>query len=1125
MKKRENFLTGYKYTLLRKILKIMKLTTILLLATNMLVSASLYSQSTRLSLKFKEISYEEFFREIEKKTEFRFAFSSSKLDPSQKIGINVKNETLDKILDKALPGEISYEIIDKYVVIINANEKEQSTVIQQQKSISGTVTDESGLPLPGTTVLIKGTTQGTVTNADGKFSLTDLPEKATLVFSFVGMRTQEITPGSQTVINITMKVDAIGIEEVVAIGYGTIRKSDLTGSVVKVDVEKLEELSNVNVTEALHGNVAGLNVGATDLTGQDPEISVRGNNTLGKSEGGGSPLIVLDGAIYRGKLIEINPNDIASVDILKDASSAAIYGSEASNGVMVITTKQGGIGKGGKPVVSYRGSYTYSTPSNVKTPMKRDEYLEKFKDATWRDSRQAPDYISSVPGYDMYSAGFVGNEAGVFGYQEGLDYDWWGNFTSNGHRLEQNISVRGGGENSNYFISGGLTENEGYLKNDEYKRYSYRINIDTDITDWLKIGINSFLSSNDYSGNIYSVSGIFSQFTPITSPVDENGDYFLDPGLHNNINPYLYLEMEDEETRLNLFANTYAEIDLPFVQGLKYKIAYNQNYTNYKHNHFNELDNNYLGEGYKNTSYDYIWSLDNIISYNRKFNNLHSVYATLVYGNEKRMITSTNARAQNFSNPTLGYDRLQAGDPLLNVINSNREEETSIYSMARLVYKYNERYIFTGSVRRDGFSGFGLNRKIGYFPSLALAWVASEESFFNIDWFNYLKIRGSYGITGRRAAGRYDTKARVNSGVVYSFGGESVMSQWISSLANNDLGWEKTTGLNAGFDFALFNSTIHGNIEYYNNDTRDILYPIKLPTMSGFSSINTNIGQVHNHGLEFSLHANIIKSRDLTWTSSVNFSRNRNEIISILGYDDDGDGVEDDLVENRLFIGEPQSVNYDYTIQGIWQLEDETNGTIDEGFSAGTYKIKDINGDDDFSPQDMEIQSYQDPGYRMGIGNTLNYKGFEFYMFINTIQGGKNYYWGNDDPNASHQWKGHEGYPRTWNLPAGGWDYWTPANPDAKYRTIARAATKVPNPIHYTQRNFVRLQDLSLAYNFKSDLTKKIGFRNIKVYCSAKNLLTLTKWQGMDPEVGRLFSAANMIPLMRSYSFGLNFEL
>jgi len=639
------------------------------------------------------------------------------------------------------------------------------------------------------------------------------------------------------------------------------------------------------------------------------------------------------------------------------------------------------------------------------------------------------------------------------------------------------------------------------------------------------MGINSFLSSNDYSGISYNVANLFSVHNPLASPVDENGEYFLMTGEHSNINPYLYLQMQDEETQLNLFARTYAEIDFPFVKGLKYKIAYNQNYTNHNHNHFNEYDYNFLGQGYKNTNYNYDRSLDNIVSYNREFNDVHNVFATLVYGNEKRSLTSTDATARNFSNPTLGYNRMQAGDPLLNVINSNREEETSIYSMARLVYKYNDRYIFTGSVRRDGFSGFGLNRKIGYFPSLALAWVASEESFFNIDWFNYLKIRGSYGITGRRAGGRYNTKARVNSDVVYSFGTESVRSQWITSLANNELGWEKTTGLNSGLDFGLFNSTIHGNIEYYNNDTRDILYQIRLPVMTGFNSINTNIGKVHNHGLEFSLYANIIKSRDLTWTSSVNFSRNRNKIVSILGKDNDGDGIEDDIVENRLFIGEPQRVLYDYTILGIWQLEDERNNTIDKGFSAGTYKIKDLNDDGDFSPLDMKIQGYQDPSYRMGIGNTLNYKGLEFYIFINTIQGGKNYYWGNDDPNATQQWQGNAGYPRTWNFPAGGWDYWTPANPDAKYRSIAIAATKIPVACHYTQRNFVRLQDLSLAYILKSNVTKKIGFRNIKVYCSAKNLLTFTKWQGMDPETGRSFAPGNMIPLMRSYTFGLNFEL
>jgi len=432
---------------LTKLWRVMKITCLFLMVALVQVSASTYAQNTRLTLNKESTSLAALIEEVEKNSEFRFFYDSQQIDLSAEVTVKARRSSIEQILEQVFANsDVSYEIFDRHIILKSKSSDTPGAIIvagqQQQNSVSGRITDKTGAPLPGVTVVIKGTTQGTITNPNGDYSIPNIPTNATLVFSFVGMRTKEVVVAGRAAINISMEEDLIGIEEVVSIGYGTMRRSDLTGAVVRVDVSKLQELSNLSVGEALRGNVAGLNVGATDLTGVDPEISVRGNNTLAKSEGGGRPLIVLDGAIYRGKLIEINPHDIASVDILKDASSAAIYGSEASNGVMVITTKQG-TGNGDKPVVSYRGYYTYSTPSNEKLPMKREEYLEKFNDATWRISRQAPDYILPFPGYNMMSAGFIGTEAAIFGYQEGIDYDWWGNFTSNGHILEQNISVTG----------------------------------------------------------------------------------------------------------------------------------------------------------------------------------------------------------------------------------------------------------------------------------------------------------------------------------------------------------------------------------------------------------------------------------------------------------------------------------------------------------------------------------------------------------------------------------------------------------------------------------------------------------------------------------------------------------
>ena len=561
---------------------------------------------------------------------------------------------------------------------------------------------------------------------------------------------------------------------------------------------------------------------------------------------------------------------------------------------------------------------------------------------------------------------------------------------------------------------------------------------------------------------------------------------------------------------------------------MNYRINYSQNYRTANHDQYNPYGANQTGSGYKNSSINYDWIVDNILTFNNTFNDIHNVNATLLYGVEKRTGSHTNSSARDFVNGSLGYNRLEAGNPELNSISTGAWQETSLYSMGRVIYNLSNKYLLTATIRRDGFSGFGTKEKIGLFPSVALGWVASEETFIkdNADWLNYLKVRGSYGSTGRRAVGRYQTLATMESGPMYAFGdgGSSTIGTYISSMANDELGWETTTGLNLGADFAIIDSKLHGNIEYYNNDTKDILYNIQLPTMTGFNSIATNIGKVHNHGVEFSLTGQIIKSKDLNWEATLNYSRNRNEIVSILGFDNDGDGVEDDLVANRLFIGEPQQVVYDYNIVGMWQLADQEAGIIPSGFFPGTYMLEDVSGPDGVpdgvitSADDKKILGYRDPAYRFSIANRVNYKNFSLYVFINSIQGGKNYYLGDDDP-YSGTWRYKE--QKTYvNAPAGSWDYWMPENPNAKYRRLDTPSSY--QGYHYTQRNFIRLQDVSLSYTFDKSLISKLDMRSLKLYVSAQNLVTITKWKGWDPETGRGFDPG--VPLMKNFTFGLNVE-
>ncbi|MDR0845188.1 MAG: SusC/RagA family TonB-linked outer membrane protein, partial [Tannerella sp.] len=709
------------------------------------------------------------------------------------------------------------------------------------------------------------------------------------------------------------------------------------------------------------------------------------------------------------------------------------------------------------------------------------------------------------------------------GYLEGYDHDWYGAFTGNGHIVNHNLNVSGKNEALGYFISGGYTKEKGYIENDNYKRFNFRININADINPWLSLGTESFLSTSDYSGTAPSLSATF--LTQPWGPVyDANGEYLLTPN-GQNLSPYLELQQDDDERRFNLVGNMHAVVKIPFIEGLSYRINYSQNYSNYTHDQFNPYGANYTGSGYKNFSKTNIWSLDNIITYSRTFKNIHKVNATLVYGVEEQKYGSTNSSAQKFTNGSLGYYRLQAGDPSLFSVSSNAEQENSLYSSARLFYSFRDKYLVTGTVRRDGFSGFGSNKKTGIFPSVALGWVISEEGFFkkNLEWFNYLKLRGSYGISGRRAVGRYQTKAVVSSSPQYIFGdgNPTTAGQWISSMANNSLGWETTAGQNYGADFSFLNSRIHGNIEYYSNDTKNILYSIQLPNMSGFSSIPYNIGKVHNHGLEFTLAGNVIQTSDFSWEASFNYSRNRNKIVSILGPDNDkdGDGKEDDLIANGLFIGKPQGVIYDYEITGeLWQLADRDAGRIPAGFFPGTLKIVDQNGDGAFSAtNDRKILGYTDPSYRFGFANTLRYKNFSLYLFINSIQGGKNYYKAQMQP--AHAFFNYEFITQGVG-PKGGFDYWMPENPNSKYRRPDTGPAY--EGVNYDSRSFVRIQDVTLSYTFDKNLVRKLYVNNLKVYVSGKNLATFTSWEGIDPELG--IGITPGLPLMSSYSMGLNVE-
>ena len=1115
MKKTFNCCNLYR---LSKFLRIMRITVfLLLLATMQTLAGSALAQRTKLSFSVKDMSVAELLEQIENKTDIHFFYQSEDIDNKELLSIDVENKTIDEILKAFLPKlNLKYETFDKYIAI-SKTDTSLNNLLEQEIDVKGKVKDASGGPLPGVSVVIKGTTMGTITDFDGNFNLSTVPINSTLIFSFVGMRTVEIKVADQSSFNITMEEDAIGIEEVVAIGYGVAKKSDLTGAVVKADIEAFREQPNINIVQSLQGSVPGLNVGITNDAGESPGIRIRGYNSL---SGSTSPLIILDGVIYRGPIGEINPDDVESVDVLKDASSAAIYGSEAANGVMIITTKRGE--KGEKPQFSYSSYYTIQEPASRLTPLNREEYIQKVKDVYWNESRMGDDYLQENPDFDVNLK--LGHSGVKKYFDDGYDTDWYGLVTNDhGHIQNHNLSVSGNTKLTNYYLSSSFTEQEGYIINDKYKKWTIRANFENQITDWMKLGLQSYVTSADNSGVSPDLRTAYLH-SPVVIPYNpESGELDYNPQAGSITNPLQRLEETDLNKRLNLFANFNGEIKLPFIKGLKYRFNYSHNYRTSRNFGFNPAGENFAGSGNKDYGTAYNWTFDNILNYSKVFNDIHDVTATLVYGRESREYEGTESSSGVFVNPDLGYNKLEAGSVDKMRVNSDAWEENSLYSMGRLQYKLNNRYLATVTVRRDGFSGFGEDNKFGVFPSGALAWVISEEDFMKSnDWINFLKLRTSYGQTGNRTVGRYSTLATVNSGNSYVFGdgGSPAIGIAIGRLPNSGLKWETTVGLNLGLDFSVLNQRLHGNIEYYNTETSDILYNINIPTIDGFSSVTTNIGKVTNWGVEASVTSLNVKSSNFTWESTVNFSLNRNEVVSILGKDDDGDGKEDDLVSNSLFIGESRGAIYSYVIDGIYQLGDE----VPSGFNVGGYRLKDLSGPDGTpdgeisAAHDREIIGYTVPAYRFSIQNQFAYKNWMLRVFVNSIQGGKNYYYESNTPYVG-AWSGGDNITN-WNI-VKEWDYWTPENPGAEYPALEYVAKVRPNT--YKQRSFVRLQDVSLSYKFNKKLFK--GYiQGLKLYVSGKNLYTWTKWKGNDPELGAGISDSAVNPVLRSYSLGVNLQ-
>ena len=974
------------------------------------------------------------------------------------------------------------------------------------QTLKGKIIDENQQVLPGVNVVEKGTTNGTSTDANGAFSINLSGKESILVVSFVGYTPQEIPVNNRTSLNITMKTDNRLLNEVVVVGYGTQKKKDLTGSIASANLEAFRESPNVSILQSLKGSLPGLTISQTNRPGQEASINIRGTSTL---NGNTSPLIIVDGLIYSGRLSDINPSDVASVDVLKDPSSKAVYGSQAANGVVLVTTKTGRTAQ--KPTITYSGSYAASSPTVDARLLNRAEFLDKVRNIEYKNAfTQASGYKEVNPAWTFANSDFL--PPNIFGANTTNDFDWFGALTQPSLLNNHSIGISGGSDKTSYFLSAGYTGEKGFIVNDNYKRYTLRLNLDTEVTKWLTIGANTSAAFTDFSGDAPSVDNIVTT-SPLINPMDDNGNYIINPLGDFNTNPFLTITNDNYEVQSRLVGNFYSIFKIPGLPGFSYRVNFGNNLKYFKTYSSSIYGAGRTGEASKNDATQYEQTLDNIFNYTKSFGK-HNINATAVYGYNTAKFNRTTATGTGFSDLTLSYNNLALAT--IQKISSEAWDESLLYQMGSIAYNYGSKYLLKATVRRDGFSGFSENNKTGIFPSVGFGWVVSEEKFFKVPLIDFLKIRGSYGENGNKVA-RYSSLARVvaddASKYVFGDGGSTSLGQSVSTLANKDLRWERTKGINIGADFAILGNRIDGNVEYYNSTTNDLLWSKVLPQTSGFASVLTNIGELNNTGFEFMLHGVPLKTNDLKWDLTINFSRNKNKIVKLLGEDLNQDGKEDDLIASGLFIGKPIGTIYNYEVQGVYGLND----TKLAGFDPGSYNVKDQDGDGKITPEkDRVILGQREAAYTVGVQNTLSYRQFTFRVFISSIQGGKNGYLSANHLDGYNGTKGNASNSNAFNFA----QYWSPNNPDAKYAN-PWVGTPVPSARAYFQRNFTRVQDVSLSYNVDSKLLKKVNAQNMKVFISAKNPLTLTDWEGWDPETGQGVSSFQPFPVMKSYSFGL----
>ncbi|MFC5410326.1 SusC/RagA family TonB-linked outer membrane protein [Larkinella bovis] len=1005
--------------------------------------------------------------------------------------------------------------------------------IVADRTITGrVVSQEDNSPIPGVTVVIKNTTNGTNTDADGKYQLKITDDNAVLVFSAVGYISQEKAIGNLSIINITLTSDQKTLNEVVVVGYGTQKKRDLTGAVSQINTTKLENENPNSVQDILRGNVAGLNVGMSPSAKGGGSLLVRGRNSLNAAT---SPLLVLDGAIYYGELSDINPNDIETIDVLKDASSAAVFGAKAASGVILITTKKG---KEGKPVINI------NTNIGVGSVARHQDVLGPHEFVAWRSDVMKninssykpgqfdnPDNLPSGVTMQQWMAydGSSGDPTTVWlqrlgmqpieieNYKAGKSVNWYDMIFQNGMRQDHTVSVSGRNGGTNYYMSLGYLDNKGIIYGDRFKTVRSRLNLESKLTNFLSVGMTTQFADRDES-QVPVDWNLARTLSPWGSEYDANGNYMWRPNneASGGKHPYYDRSFIDRKQKITTLNTTiFGLVTLPF--GFTFRTNFTPRFEFYeRYNHESSKHAEWAAVGgnvSRQQRKTYYWQIDNILKWNKTFG-AHNFDATFLANAEKyQRWDNTMTNKGMLPTDVLGYHNVGTGvNP---TVSSNDEYSTGDGLMARLFYSFKDRYMVTLSTRRDGYSAFGQKNPRALFSSAALGWVFTDEKFFRSSWLNYGKLRFSWGSNGNRDIGRYVSLSDLNTGKYLYVRPDGTVYQvnqlYVNRMQNPNLKWERTESFNLGLDFGILNDRLSGSLEVYRSSTKDLLVQRSLPNVVGFDWVMDNLGEVQNRGFEISLNSVNMNRDNFSWRSTFNLQLNRNKIVHLYG-DIGANGKEIDDVANRWFIGHSIDEIWNYQVEGIWQVS-ERDQAAKYGVKPGDFKIKDVDGDGKYTNADKDFQGWTNPRFRWTLRN-------EFRLFKNLDVSFTMYsYWGHKA--GFNQMKNRDGFlDRTSSYV---FPYWTEENPSNEWARLYSSEGGASGFSVYRDRSFIRLDNISIGYTLPKSLVQKVAVQNLKFFGSVRNVgYYAPKWNYWDAEPD---DDGNNVPAPRIISLGLDITL